>query len=72
MENIFRGRGAQICIKINFYGFFFGNFEQKIDRFEVFDAKKFQAAQTPVNNASLRTREQWTAHIYKLTLDCCT
>ena len=41
----------------------FWNFEQKPDPFELFDAKKLQAAQTPLNNDSLGTREQRTAHI---------
>ena len=36
----------------------------KLVRFEVFDATKFQAAQTPVNNDSLGTREQRTIPVF--------
>ena len=42
---------------------FFWKFEQKPDPFEIFDAKKLQAAQIPLNNDSLGTREQQTAQI---------
>ena len=63
---------AQVCKKKRIFRIFFGILSKDIDRFEVFDATKFQAAQNTLNTDSLRAREQRTAHIYKFTLDCCT